>query len=350
MSLCKLFIVDDHPLVRRGLKTILEDQPDLELIGEAESCSEALSLLKELTPDLLLIDIQLPDGNGFELTQQLREQSPELKILLISAQDERLYGGWSLRCGAHGMINKCSDSAEICMLIRRAWQGELVLSKTTQRWALQSLRGELSEGSHRLTTREFSVFFQIGWGYNSKEIADQLSLSPRTVETYHRRIREKLALPHHDALVRLAAHLFSGGETRTQILKESQLLQRFETRTLREEEWTHLAHLTVAFQYLSRYPYARALKQIKVGIKRLNESYSKPESYSETVTVAFAQLIRSYLEHSPVWLHAKDFLENHPSLLSNPLAPYYSEELLAHPDARSTFLTPDLQQLPPISG
>ena len=351
---CRLLIVDDHPLVRQGLKTILESQQDFELVGEAESCSAALSVLEELTPDILLLDIQLPDGNGFELTQLLRERYPALRILLISAQDEQLYGGWSLQFGADGMINKSAEPEEICALIRQAWRGEPALSETTRRWALQLLRGEISEGTHRLTAREFSVFFQIGWGYNSKEIAEQLSISPRTVETYHRKIREKLALPHHDALVRLAAHLFSGGETRHQIESESQLLRDFETRTLQQNEWTHEAHLVVAFQYLSRYPYARALKQIQSGIKRLNESHGEPQAYHETVTLAFAQLIKARLDQSPVWLHARDFLDHNQALwrggMSGALTPYYSEALLKDPDARSAFIEPDLQPLPNVSS
>ncbi|MEE2643906.1 MAG: response regulator transcription factor [Myxococcota bacterium] len=354
MSTCKILMIDDHPLVRDGLRMILSSQEDLRVIGEGGSCAEARVLLSELDVDLLLLDIQLPDGNGFELTQRLREEHPGLKVVMISAQDETLYGGWSLHFGADGMINKGAEPAQICALVRKAWRGEPAFSEATRHWSLQLLRGELSEGTHRLTAREFSVFFQIGAGHNSKEIADQLSISPRTVETYHRKIREKLALPHHDALIRLAAHLFSGGETQSQIKAEMSLLKSFELRELREEDWTHRAHLIVAFQYLSRYPFKRALNLIQTGIKRLNESYGDDSAYHETVTVAFATLIKDFLNRAPVWLHAKDFLDHHSLATSDDsleaLSPYYSLEILESDEARRCFIEPDLKALPSVEG
>ena len=354
-STCNLLIVDDHPVVLQGFRMLFTQSDDFNVIATANSSHTCLAKLEELEQsnqviDVILLDIHLPDGNGFELTQLIKLRWPQRRVLLMSAQDEDLCVGWALKFGAEGMFNKSLEPKQIYPLVLKAMRGELALNQHSYYWGVRSMRGELSQGIHQLTAREFSVFFQIGCGYNSKQIASFLGISVRTVETYHRNIREKLSIPHHDALIRLATLIFSDHTTRKQVLFEQELLTAFQQRTLSEDQWTHKAHLVIAFHYLSRYSYKTALAHIKEGIQRLNQVHSQSNAYHETITVAFSQIIAAHLQQAPIWIHSQAFFNAFPHLYSKdaltPLRKYYSEALLMSEKARRSFVPPDLQDLP----
>jgi DNA-binding NarL/FixJ family response regulator len=354
-AICQVMIVDDHPLIIQGLTILLNQNKSFDVIGTAQSCQDCMSKLIQLEenlqiPDVILLDIHLPDGNGFELTQKIKLKWPQRKILLMSAQDEDLCVGWGLKFGAEGMFNKSLEPSQIYPLLLKAMSGELALNKTSHYWGIQSMRGDFSQGIHQLTAREFSVFFQIGCGQNSKQIANHLGISVRTIETYHRNIREKLFISHHDALIRLATLIFSNHSTQQQVLVEQKLIHQFQQRSLSKQEWTHEAHLIVAFHYLSRYSYNQALSYIKEGIKKLNQAHGKLNAYHETITVAFAKLIHAHLSQAPIWIHSKAFFESFPYLNSKdaltPLLNYYSHDVIMSEAARKTFIEPDLNTLP----
>ena len=354
LDTCKVLIVDDHPLVLRGLADILVADPLFTVVGTGSGFQDALSSLESISPDIALIDIHLGDGNGFDLTQAIKSRWPQIKVVLISAQDEHTCAGWSLQSGADGMINKAAEPQEFRDILRKVWLGGLGFREEVHYWLLRSMRKELSGGIHRLSPREFSVLLLIGCGKNSNEIAYEMEVSPRTIETYHRNIRQKLGIPHHDALIRLATMLFASGEAPAQIDEETTLLRDFEARVIPLERWTHYQQLLVAFQYLSRYPFEAALEKLRTGVQRLAIAHGKPEAYHETITVASAHHLHSLLATSHIWVHGKAFLTAHPELLSNdptePLLRYYTPESLESPEARVGFIEPDIAPLPIYSA
>ena len=347
----QLCIVDDHPLICEAISTLFSGVDHFKPTLIARSIEEALIITQNHHIDVMLVDIHLPDGSGFSLVQRLKVLHPALKVVLISALHEQLVAGWSLQFGADGMVCKDAEPQTIIEIVQQALRGEPAFQPRAYRWLMESLRGDLTEGVSQLSPREMVVFCQIGQGHNSKEISIDLEISPRTVETYHRKIREKLCIPHHDALVR-AATLFVGyGGGNQQIDLEAHLLSQFEAATLSEDQWTHQAHLTIVFIYLSRFSFERAIKLISVGIKRLSRALNKPDAYHETVTFAFARLVKSALRAQPMWLSAHDFLGAHGYLLGDDdeykaLHKYYSPKLLSSRKARETFLDADLNPLP----
>ena len=246
------------------------------------------------------------------------------------------------------MVCKDAEPQMIREVVERALRGEPAFQPRAYRWLMNHLRGELSGGLSQLSPRELIVFTRIGRGLNSKEISTELDISPRTVETYHRNIREKLCIPHHDALVRAAALLFGHGGGHKQIDQEAKLLSAFEAATLPEERWTHQAHLTIAFLYLSRFSFDRSYRLISTGIKRLNQAHGKPDAYHETVTMSYARLIKSVLIKQPVWLTAQEFIDVHSDLLREGLESYYHESTLGSREARQRFVDPDKHSLPEI--
>lgn len=346
---CKVVIVDDHPLVLRGLTDILNADPLFTVVGTGSGFQDALSRLESISADIALVDIHLGDGNGFDLTQGIKSRWPQIKVVLISAQDEHTCAGWSLQSGADGMINKAAEPQQFRDILRKVWLGGLGFREEVHYWLLRSMRRELSGGIHRLTPREFSVLMLIGCGKNSNEIAYEMEISPRTIETYHRNIRQKLGIPHHDALIRLATMLFASGEAPAQIEEETALLRDFEARIIPLEEWTQRTQLLVAFQYLSCYPFEVALEKLRTGVKRLAIAHGRPEAYHETITVAYAHHLHLLLASSQIWVHGKAFLTAHPDLLSRDpgefLLDYYSRERLGSPEARAEFLEPDIAPL-----
>lgn len=191
----RILIVDDHPLVRRGLRELIQNEPDLEVCGDAAGATEALQMLDATNPDLVIIDIFLKEGHGIELIKQIKARNERVKMLVSSMHDEALYAERVLRAGAMGYINKQEASDNVLHAVRQVLRGKVYLSaKMTERM----LRGVLSAREaterppiDRLTDRELEVFELIGQGLTARQIANQLHLSVKTIETHRENIKTK---------------------------------------------------------------------------------------------------------------------------------------------------------------
>lgn len=203
----RVMIVDDHPLVRDGLRTHISRQADLEVCGEAESEPAALQLLDSVQPDVVVVDISLKEGSGIDLIKQMagHDQSPQM--LVFSMYDEDIYAERALRAGARGFVNKQEDPQRLVEAIRRVRTGQFFLSdRMAGRLMGQAVACHGSETSavQRLTDRELEVFRQLGRACGVHEIADNMDIRPKTVETYRDRIRRKLNIPNARLLARFA--------------------------------------------------------------------------------------------------------------------------------------------------
>ena len=202
----RVLVVDDHPLVRRGLASVIGGEHDLEVCGEAETIVGALQVARSESPDLVVTDLSLADGNGLELVKRLRAQSPELKILVCSMHDERLFAQRALAAGANGYIGKEQATAHVVEAIRHTLAGRIWLSDAMTDMALNgALRGAAGENAVAgLTDRELAVFELIGRGLGPSQIAMQIHLSVKTVETHREKIKRKLGLRTGAELTRRA--------------------------------------------------------------------------------------------------------------------------------------------------
>lgn len=195
----RIFIVDDHPIMRRGYASLIGREPDLEICGEAGSAVEALSTIGNCSPDLAIIDISLGGMNGLELIKQLQAQRPQLLILVVSMHDESLYAERVLAAGAKGYIMKSVVDRTVIDAIRRILTGGYFVSEKMSSRFLSQLGGRRAAASPRmlvanLSDRELEVFELLGHGRTTAEIASALMISPKTVETHRARIKEKLGV------------------------------------------------------------------------------------------------------------------------------------------------------------
>lgn len=194
----RVLIVDDHPIVREGLRALISQQTDLEVCGEAESVDEAMDLVDSTQPDIAVIDISLKGSDGLELIRRIKERHGSVRMLVSSMHDESMYARRSLRAGAMGFVSKENAGRQIIDAIRRVLDGRIYLSQEMSEQLISRMLkrgdkpGTLSVES--LSDREFEVFRWIGHGLTTREIADRLHLSVKTVETYRQRIRQKLDL------------------------------------------------------------------------------------------------------------------------------------------------------------
>jgi DNA-binding NarL/FixJ family response regulator len=203
----RVLIVDDHPIVREGLAAVINREPDLEVCGQAGGLSQAMRLYQQERPDLVVADVSLEDGNGLELVKELVAQDPGIKVLVQSMHEESLYAERSLRAGARGYINKEEALAQIVNAIRLVLRGRVYLStRMTDRLLHRSVRGFEPERSpiESLSDRELEVFEQIGRGMTTRRIAQNLYLSPKTIETYRENIKTKLNLKNATELTQHA--------------------------------------------------------------------------------------------------------------------------------------------------
>lgn len=195
----RLALVDDHSLVRDGIKALLSVIPNVAVVGEAENGAHAIDMVEQCKPDLLLVDINLPDINGLVLTRKIRERHPSLRVLVLSMHDSKEYVSESLRAGASGYVLKNSPSREIVAAIEAiATGGTFYSAEIAQKLLLEG--GESSE----LTPRERQVLYKMAQGLNNKEMARELNISVRTVETHRLSIRRKLKIDKPAALVKYA--------------------------------------------------------------------------------------------------------------------------------------------------
>jgi len=203
----KVLIVDDHPIVRHGLGELIARQPDLEVCGEASDSAEALRQVEANGPDVAVVDISLGGDNGIELIERIKALYPDIKTLVSSMHDEKTFAGRALRAGAMGYINKRESIRKVIDAVRQVLRGEVYLSPQMASQLLhRAAVGEPLDHDpiERLSNRELGVFEMIGQGMNTQQIAGQLGLSPRTIETHRKNIKTKLNLQNSAQLSRTA--------------------------------------------------------------------------------------------------------------------------------------------------
>jgi DNA-binding NarL/FixJ family response regulator len=206
----RVLLIDDHPILRRGLGQLINQEADLTVCGEAEDAPKAFELVGTLRPDVAVVDISLKSGNGIELIKNVKARYPELPILVLSMHDESLYAERALRAGGLGYIMKEEAIEQVLVAIRRVLTGEIFLSDKMKSKMLQQLangrtKAVVSPIEH-LTDRELEVFRLIGEGHSTRQIAGELHLSVRTVEAYREYIKAKLNLKNSTELVQHAFH------------------------------------------------------------------------------------------------------------------------------------------------
>jgi DNA-binding NarL/FixJ family response regulator len=204
----KILIVDDHPMMRQGLVQLIDNEPDLSVIGEAETAEQAISKITDAVPDLVLADISLTGKSGIEFIKDIQALRPGLPVLVISMHDESVYAERVLRAGGRGYIMKQEGGKQIMQAIRHVLSGQIYVSPKMSGRILEGFSGRraASAGSpiEQLTDREFEVFQLIGQGKGTRQIAEQLHLSVKTVEVHRQHIKEKLKLTDAPSLARYA--------------------------------------------------------------------------------------------------------------------------------------------------
>jgi len=204
----KIFVVDDHPIVRQGLGLLINREPDMIVCGAAEETQSALRAIPTLQPDVMVVDISLTGPDGLELVKTIRTRDANLPILVLSMHDESIYAERALRAGANGYIMKQEATEKVLVAIRRILRGEVYLSdRVSSKMLQQYVRGSSTARESPvadLSDRELEVFRLVGEGHGTRQIAEQLHLSVKTVETYQAHIKEKLSLRNARELVQHA--------------------------------------------------------------------------------------------------------------------------------------------------
>ena len=208
MNIIRVLIVDDHGIVRAGIRSLLEDQPDIEIVGEASSGREAIEQAMRLQPDVVLMDIAMHGLSGLEATQEIREQNPDVNVLALTMHDREEYFFAMLKAGALGYVLKESGPEELLVAIRAVYTGEAYLSPGVTKAVLADyLTQRMDKGQSRyysLTLREKEVFRLAAEGKTSREIAEMLHISPKTVEKHRSSMMRKLNLNNLSELIKYA--------------------------------------------------------------------------------------------------------------------------------------------------
>ena len=204
----RVLLVDDHPVLRKGLARLIDSKGEFIVCGEASTAVDAMALIRELEPDLVIADIGLPGTSGIELTKTVRAQFQQLPVLILSMHEEALYATRALRAGATGYIVKQDAIDNIAAALREALNGGRYLSPVIaaqlQHNGPDGQTPSTEDPISLLTDREFEIFELIGKGHEVREISDALGLSPKTVETHRTNIKEKLRLKNARQVARLA--------------------------------------------------------------------------------------------------------------------------------------------------
>jgi DNA-binding NarL/FixJ family response regulator len=209
----RVLIVDDHPIVRHGLARMIEAEADLTVCGGVESEADARRAIRDLAPDVVIVDLSLQHGDGLELVRDAHAHHPSLPMLVLSMHDETIYAERLLAAGARGYIMKQAASDQLLVALRRVLQGDQYLSETLMRRAAD--RGEDSSAAkqdplERLSNREIQVLGLVGRGLSSRQIAHDLGLSVKTVESHRLTIKRKLNLETNAQLLQYAMNWFAG--------------------------------------------------------------------------------------------------------------------------------------------
>jgi DNA-binding NarL/FixJ family response regulator len=209
----KVLIVDDHPIIRQGLRRVMDNEEDLIVCGEAETVRDARTAIRESNPDVMIADISLKQGDGIELVRDVRAHHPQLPILVLSMHDETIYAERMLAAGANGYIMKQAASEQFLIALRRVLDGGIYVSEIVGNHMIQKFAAGGSYISanpiDRLSNRELQILHMIGKGMSTRESAHSLNLSIKTVESHRQRIKRKLNLSTGTQLVQYAINWFS---------------------------------------------------------------------------------------------------------------------------------------------
>jgi DNA-binding NarL/FixJ family response regulator len=209
----RVLLVDDHPVLRKGLARLIDSKDGFVVCGEASTATEAMALIRELSPHLAIVDIGLPGASGIELTKTIRSEFPNLPVLILSMHEEALYATRALRAGAMGYIVKQDAIDNIATALHQTLNGQRYLSPSISSQLQTNGVEEEPRSSHDfvdlLTDRELEIFELIGKGHDVHEISTALNVSPKTVETHRTNIKEKLKLKNSRQVARVALQWIS---------------------------------------------------------------------------------------------------------------------------------------------
>lgn len=210
----RIMIVDDHPIVRQGLRRLMEAEPDLEVCGEAETAREAKSMIRELRPDGVIVDVSLAQGDGLELVKDARAHYPTLPLLVLSMHDEVIYAERMLSAGANGYIMKQAASDQFLVALRRVLEGGIYVSEMVGNSMIEKFAAGGAYASANpvdsLSNRELQVLHMIGKGLSTRQTAEALNLSIKTIESHRQRIKRKLSLTTAAQLMQYAVNWYAG--------------------------------------------------------------------------------------------------------------------------------------------
>lgn len=199
----KIFIVDDHPVVRNGLINIVSEEKDFVLCGEASNTNKMFSKLKKTETDIILLDISMPGLNGYDALPKLKTLFPRIPVIMLSALSEEIYAGQCLKSGASGFISKEASPEELPKAIRKVFNGGLYISNLfAEKLALSVSKNFGNKAHEALSEREFQVLIMLGEGKTLKQVSQSLNLSPKTISTYRARILEKMNLKNNNEIIK----------------------------------------------------------------------------------------------------------------------------------------------------
>jgi DNA-binding NarL/FixJ family response regulator len=202
----KIFVVDDHPLFRQGLASLIDRQPGFKVCGEAESAEEALAAMSEMAPDAAVVDLSLRNGSGIELIRSMKSKLPHMAVVVLSMHDERHYAERSIRAGARGYVMKSETPNTVIEALSQVLNGQLYLSEQMRTFAVEKfVRGgpaSVPDPQDVLSNREMEVFKLLGEGLETRRIAEILGLNIKTVQTFCAKIKDKLHLANASELMR----------------------------------------------------------------------------------------------------------------------------------------------------
>jgi two-component system, NarL family, invasion response regulator UvrY len=201
----RVIIADDHPVVRQGLKQVVNKDPQIEVVGEANDAAELLELARRVSFDVLVLDITMPGRSGLEVLKELRREQPSLPVLILSMHPEDQYAVRVLKAGAAGYLTKESAPEQLVSAIKKAYEGGKYISpETAERLAFHIEADSRDEPHHSLSDREFQVMRALAQGQSVTQIAHEMGLSAKTVSTYRTRVLEKMRVSSNSELIRYA--------------------------------------------------------------------------------------------------------------------------------------------------
>jgi len=212
----RVFVIDDHPAIREALATTINSKVDMRMVGESGSAKQALRQIERNVPDVVIVDISLDDAHGLDLVEELRSRFPSVRIIVFSMYDESVYAERAIRAGASGYIMKSEPTENVVSAVQAVSDGEVYLSRRMSSRILSKVIRQqdyqLGSATEKLTDREMTVFQKLGEGHSVREIAAQLDLSQKTIETYRRRAKEKLGFETVAELLQYAVQWAYGRE------------------------------------------------------------------------------------------------------------------------------------------